>query len=489
MQRLIRWLWAGLMLALPVSSLPLISSLFGVQSVAAFSIVFLLILFIVWFIPYLWRGGRIPLAAAPVLAFVVVALIASFGSFFIPIPSFRDESRWFTIIQNLITLGVGISAYLLASTWPREKNDFLHLLRWLNYGGVIMILWSGVQAFYIIKFGGYALWMENLQDVISSSGLLYYKRVTGLAFEPSWLAHQLNMIYLPWWLAATLRKFSAHRFRILGFSFENFLLAGGIATLFFSYSRIGWLSFMVVVGYLILDFSLKLVGKLQHIITRRWERPVLKSAGKTVLPIFIFVGLISVYLGMLLGVGYGLSKLDPRMEQLFNVQALKEEGAMMFANRLVFAERVVFWQTGYEVFNDYPVLGVGIGNAGYYFPEKMPAFGYGLTEVSRLLFEYSGLPNTKSMWARLAAETGLVGLALFLTWLAVLWFSGRSLKRSKDRLSQAIGLFGLFVLVGLLVEGFSVDTFALPYFWLSLGILTAGLNHWLTETTAIESLN
>lgn len=162
---------------------------------------------------------------------------------------------------------------------------------------------------------------------------------------------------------------------------------------------------------------------------------------------------------------------------------------MMFANRLVFAERVVFWQTGYEVFNDYPVLGVGIGNAGYYFPEKMPAFGYGLTEVSRLLFEYSGLPNTKSMWTRLAAETGLIGLSLFLTWLAVLWFSGRSLKHSTNRLTQAIGLFGLFVMVGLLIEGFSVDTFALPYFWLSLGILTAGLNQWLAETTATDSRN
>ncbi|MHB0923578.1 MAG: O-antigen ligase family protein [Bellilinea sp.] len=482
MQRLVRWLWAGLMLVLPISSFPAISRFFGVQSVAALSILFLLLLFILWFVPYLWRGGKIPLAAVPILAFVLVGLVASLGSFFLPFPSFRDVSRWKSIVENLVTLGVGISVYLIAASWPREKTDFNHLFRWLNYGGLIMILYSGLQAFYTIKYGGYTAWMENLQTMISSSGLLYFKRVTGLAFEPSWLAHQLNMVYLPWWLAATLRKNSAHKFRVLGFSFENFLLAGGLATLFFSYSRVGWLAFLVVAGYLILDLSLQIIKKLQKVITRRWELPILKTVGKTILPVVMFIGLLAVYLGMFLGAGFGLSRLDPRMEQLFNVTALKEEGVMMFANRLVFAERVVFWETGYEIFNDYPVLGVGIGNAGYYFPEKMPAFGYGLTEVSQLLFQDSGLPNTKSLWTRLAAETGLIGLACFLSWMFILWKSARSLRNSPDRSLQTIGLFGEFVLVGMLVEGFSLDTFALPYFWLSLGILTAGFTHWMQGT-------
>ncbi len=486
MQRLTRWLWAGAMLVLPISSFPPISRLFGVQAVAALSVIFLLALLILWFIPYLWKGGSIPRAALPLLAFVLVALIASFSSFFIPMPVFRDGSRWGTIIQNLITLGIGVSAYLLAASWPHKKADFDFLFRWLNYGGLIMILWSGVQAYYAFTAGDYPAWMYRAQASISSSELLYVKRVAGLAFEPSWLAHQLNMIYLPWWLAATLRRTSAHKFGFLGIHFEDILLVGGLATLFASYSRVGWLSFLVVVSYLILDLSLKLVGKLLAFITRRWDSPALKWTGKTALPVALFIGLIGVYLGMFLGAGYGLSKLDPRMKQLFNVQALKEEGVMMFANRLVFAERVVFWQTGYEIFNDYPVLGVGIGNAGYFFPEKMPAFGYGLTEVSQLMFENPGIPNTKSLWTRILAETGLAGMACFLGWLVVLWASARALNRSRDRQFQAIGLFGQFVLVGLLIEGFSLDTFALPYFWLSLGIMSAASTLWIDRDASAE---
>jgi hypothetical protein len=36
-----------------------------------------------------------------------------------------------------------------------------------------------------------------------------------------------------------------------------------------------------------------------------------------------------------------------------------------------------------------------------------------------------------------------------------------------------IGWSGLFVLVAYIIEGFSTDTFALPYLWVSLGIVSA----------------
>jgi hypothetical protein len=36
-----------------------------------------------------------------------------------------------------------------------------------------------------------------------------------------------------------------------------------------------------------------------------------------------------------------------------------------------------------------------------------------------------------------------------------------------------IGWGGLFVLIAFVLEGFSIDTFALPYLWVSLGIVSA----------------
>jgi O-antigen ligase len=183
--------------------------------------------------------------------------------------------------------------------------------------------------------------------------------------------------------------------------------------------------------------------------------------------------LLAVYGSLLLAAGYWLSKVDPRMASLFNFSALKANPLFVYANQLVFAERLVFWQAGWEVFNDFPFFGVGLGNAGYFFPEKLSAFSWGLTEVSTLIFRWGSIPNIKSLWVRILAETGLVGMSFFAAWYFLCWISARALILSRERLSRMFGLAGCLVLAGLLVEGFNMDTFALPYLWLSLGLVTA----------------
>jgi hypothetical protein len=44
---------------------------------------------------------------------------------------------------------------------------------------------------------------------------------------------------------------------------------------------------------------------------------------------------------------------------------------------------------------------------------------------------------------------------------------------NRQKVLQVIGWFGTFVLIAFTTEGFSTDTFALPYLWVSLGIVSA----------------
>jgi hypothetical protein len=60
-----------------------------------------------------------------------------------------------------------------------------------------------------------------------------------------------------------------------------------------------------------------------------------------------------------------------------------------------------------------------------------------------------------------------------VSWLVVLWFTARSLDAVKDGTLRTLGMAGQFVVIGLFIEGFSVDTFALPYYWLTLGLMVA----------------
>jgi O-antigen ligase len=147
----------------------------------------------------------------------------------------------------------------------------------------------------------------------------------------------------------------------------------------------------------------------------------------------------------------------------------------MVAKQLEYAERVTYWIAAGRVFALHPVLGVGLGNSGFYFREVIPATSYDLLDVLGAVGQFPGpFPNPKSLWFRLLAESGLVGFIVFLTWLVMTFASAWAVTRRSLGLASVIGLATLLSLVALVVEGLSLDTFALPYVWLLPG-MAAGL--------------
>ena len=49
--------------------------------------------------------------------------------------------------------------------------------------------------------------------------------------------------------------------------------------------------------------------------------------------------------------------------------------------------------------------------------------GWASFEIRNVLFYFTQLPNVKSFWFRLLAETGIIGFSLFITWIYVLFQS------------------------------------------------------------------
>jgi len=172
------------------------------------------------------------------------------------------------------------------------------------------------------------------------------------------------------------------------------------------------------------------------------------------------------------------SRFDRRMDGLLHLELQSEPGSqqpmwLSVANQLEYAERVTYWTAAARVFALHPVLGVGLGNSGFYFRQVIPATGYDLLDVLGAVGELPGsFPNPKSLWFRLVAETGVIGFVLFGTWLLVVGACAWELMRRSAGLAAVIGLAALLSLAALLVEGFSLDTFALPYLWLLPGLAT-----------------
>lgn len=471
--RLAGFFLALALISLPITSLPLFSRLAGGTQVAPPSLIFILLAALVWFPLHVLAGEKFSRETIPFLAFVAVACLTSLAAFFIPVNSYKDHFQLREQVEAAVTLISAIIFYLVIAFWHRSEGQLERALQWLNWGGLATILWGLAQVAVIyLRDGEYPAWMTSLHGLISIRSLdlnTFSMRATGLAFEPSWLANQLNMLYLPLWLAATVTGHSAWKQRFWRLTAENLLLVGGLILLFFSFSRVGLMAFMLLAAFLLLQFTDHLAKRILG-----WIRPGLVETQPRHqrLKWIVTIGLVAAYLVIALGIVFAASRIDPRLERLFSMSR-SPTSLFDLAAQLAFAERLIYWEVGWNIFTQHPLLGVGIGNAGFFFLDNLPNKGQALNEILSVTTVATYLPNIKSIWVRLLAETGLAGFSIFISWLYILWLSARMLRRLQPSVFRLIGWMGALTLVAFLVEGFSIDSLALPYLWVPLGLVTA----------------
>jgi O-antigen ligase len=490
-RKLVWFLWCFLLVAIPVTSFPWVAKFTGrsiVSPLSGFPLIFILCL---WYVPWLFIKGRLPKIALPLLVFASIALLASVITPFLGIYPFLGQVPFDRSLRALITLGAGLFFYLVASVIPSTENELRSSLRWLYFGGIVMLLWSSVQGAYALQniakgFSGLGLIPSVVERIHRFFSIrdLFATRVTGLAYEPSFLADQLVVLYLPLWLASVVMRRSAFSSKRSVFSIELGLSLWSLVILFLAQSRIGLISAFAILG------TLGLVGAWQ--VARRIADRLYPTQGTQTAteephtpPIWlrslVFVGLIFLMLvAMIAGVVLA-AQVDPRVEELFEIDystALVQYDEPIYAisSKLAYAERLMYWTSGFRVFSTYPILGVGLGNSGFLFLETVPSFGYRLPEIINIANGSPQFPNPKNLWIRLLSETGIVGFSVFIVWLSLLALGARSLLTQKKGLIAVLGLAGLLALLAQVSEGFSLDTFALPQLWIMLGLLTAAIS-------------
>jgi hypothetical protein len=111
----------------------------------------------------------------------------------------------------------------------------------------------------------------------------------------------------------------------------------------------------------------------------------------------------------------------------------------------------------------------------------LPAWSYDQVKEVALLFAPTSiaLPNPKNLWARLLSETGLAGSVPFAVFMLALGAAAISLARRPEPLARYVGIAGCMSWAAAILAGFSLDSFALPTMWISMGIVTAGAAQFL----------
>jgi hypothetical protein len=481
-------LWAAGLIFLPISSFPLFSSYSGAL-VAPLSLLPFFILFLLITLPLVFHRGELPKETVPLIVFFLVVVISCAAAYFFFIPGFKGKSIPTQEIRALFTLAVGLCFYLVTTSWVKSIDRLQNSWKYITMGGILVVAWAGIQAFYIFQNAdSYPSWMNQVQSWLSVRSPQYsprYGRVNGLTYEASWFAHQMVMLYLPIWIAATYKKTSAFKIRLFHISAENVLLVAGVVVFFLSSPRIGLISVLLMLIYLFVRITLDIYRKIVAYLSKMQNR---RSAGSIPvhsnwIKVLTGLSIIAVYTLVLAGIFYFAVQRDwrlaalvnnpPSTKELVGVLSLDQDTLLHLSQRFIFLERMVYWLNGWNVFNHYPWLGVGLGNAGFFFPKFAPAMGWATFEIRNVLFYLTQLPNVKSFWFRLLAETGIIGFSVFITWLYVLFQSTRLSLHNQNSTVRTFAFAGQLSLLAFIGEGFSIDSFAMPYLWVIAGLVAA----------------
>jgi len=452
---LTRFLWGAALFMLPVTSFryfPGMGEGTLVRPLAFYPIALLMVVIAV----QLWRGkASMPRTGVwiPLSAFVLFALAASsFGVMLDPLP-LRGQEYFGRVVRAWVTVFIGLSFFISAVWMNRNEDDLRFTLKWLFAGFVMDVMWSGVQslAFYTPLLP--KVTVTHWQRAFSMRELVRTNRISGMAFEPAWLAGQITTVYLPWLVAALLTRVRVTRFKW----YEIILLGFAVLLLLATYSRGGLFTALIA-----LMLTLLFTGRDEIRNTWRWflrRGWVLRFA------------ITLLLVGALIGVGAFLSRKE-YITRLFNSDA-SSVSEFIIENSAGARAAYTFGALG--VYEESPWLGVGLGASGFYIYNHLPDWALTtVPEIAKQLSPESNLyPNPKNLYARLLAETGLIGFFLFLAFQFHILGDVLSVLQRKESLIRFLGVAGLFSWVAILLYNATQDSFAIPNIWINMGVLVS----------------
>jgi hypothetical protein len=462
--------WILFLISLPVSSFPFFpGGVGGGTLVRPLSIYPLIILVVLVILPR-FITKPLPKTVLSFLPFVVVALISSLLATLQGIESLQGISASARSFRALVTLGVGVAIYLSVTLWPENDDDLKFSLRWLYIGFLIALFWGTLQTIYVVYFSPRWFDLLSAAQKYISIRKLFTNRVSGLTYEPNWFADQISFLLLPWLLASVLSGYSVFKWRWRWVTIELLLLGWALAIIPFTFSRAGLLvmMFLLVVGLVFFRTSKEkeqgkgAKGKFP------WRRIIEAAILLTVLAAIIFIA-------------GSRNDFFARIWDYWE-RAPSEGYISYFVNYfeyLGFGARFTYMETAYKIFDQHPLLGVGLGNYVFHFNENLADRPLAVVpEVLRLVVPESvggRLITPKNLIIRIMAETGILGLSTFLAFIMAILGSALYLWFSHNKEVKFWGIGGLLGIIAFGLIAFSFDSFAIPNMWVVFGLITAAM--------------
>ena len=465
-----RTLWALAMLALPVTSFrwfPGLGESTLVRPLALYPLALLLPLLLVlaWRkkIQLTWAGAFVALGV-----FVLFALFASsIGALINPIP-LRGQVYDGRAIRALVTLIIGISFFVAAVWMNKDEEDLRFTVKWILAGLCLNIAWSGLQA---VTFYTGLLEKEMVthwQLAFSMRELVRTNRISGLAYEPAWLAGQIATTFFPFLFAAVLTKYRLTRLSWL----EPALLVLTTLVLLATYSRGGLLIVVGTSGLMMLLFG-------RDILKGMWTWFIGGFKERRFMSFIFRLSIIIAFVGIIVGAFVFLSQKN-YFRRLWEINADSLSEYIVDINA---GARGAYSVGALGAFSEYPLTGVGLGGSGFYIYQNLPDWALTtVPEIAKQLNPSNRLyPNPKNLYVRLLVETGLFGFVLFIAFLFNVLGETLSLFKRNEPWARFAVVAGVFAWVAIALYNFTQDSLTTPNIWIVPGILVGLATHQLNK--------
>ncbi len=461
---IIRFEWGILLFTFLIPLLTILPSQLGVPNFSLIEMVFL-IMIIVWF-GRLIRTKEVRLIKTPLDFPLLIFFLIIISSCFVTLISFHylpskifyyklieslknifiwnQEDRFFTL-RGTLTLLEGILLYFLIVNNVKTKEMVKKII------ATIILSSVAVGAYGIFQyFTGFQL----LEFWVRADP--YLRRINSTMADVNSFGAYLTLI-LPLIIALTL---------IIGKNVKLTLVAlamGLVFCLIFSNSRSSWMGFF---GALVLFTIITYRNKLYLLCKNKYIR----NHFKKILLVGISLLLISFAFLIIISKSYNIQSkemIDSPMKLVLFTLNPKNTLDAISKGRLS-----TYWKAGIEMIKDYPFFGIGVGSFVRHFLDYK--------DVIKL----SNRPeNAHNYFIQIGAEIGLIGLAIFLCLIIIIFRYGVIvLKRLKEKYWKFVSLGILTGIAGFLISCLAQHPLLLIemqfIFWLFVSIIfiLVGLN-------------
>lgn len=328
-----------------------------------------------------------------------------------------DRGKWFTYSFAFLLMAVFFSA--IASSEPVRSLRFFgdyYFYRLCGFYIVLLMIRDKEKLLTLLKFAALSCAINGIHCLVET---FVYGSTRADGFTFSMTTGGILSMWGPLAVVFTLSSFEKGRYRLLSSAFLIFMIIAMLC----NQTRGTWVAFAMASFAVIVLF------------VRDLKKTVVILLGAS-----LFVGTIFA----------AVPELNKRVSTITDLR--------MSSNY----ERLLLWTSGYNMFRDHPVLGIGFAEFAPQYKTK-----YILPEA-----KYRNLTHAHNNIIQMLAECGIIGvIAWFIFWGYALWL-GASGWHKKHKLAY---LAWFAVILGLLIQGLTEynqgNSVVTKELWFLMGVL------------------